>query len=246
MNNNVLLDNVRIVLVNAKTPANIGATARCMMNMGLGRLILVNPPEDKASEARKLAAGAHGIIDLAPVCSTLAEAIDDCGLVLGTTRHRGRQRKNIHTPRAVAAAAFPLLAENRVAVVFGNEVNGLENSDLALCHELVAIPSSDVFPSLNLSHAVLIVCYELFLASGVYSEQAPDPLARHDETEGFYLHLREVLRTIGFLEQNHPERMMFSLRQLFGRARLSVRDVRILRGVLSAVKRIADEKRITG
>jgi len=232
-----LLDNISIVLADTKTPGNIGAAARCMMNMGLSRLILVDPPKDKDQDARKLAAGAHEIIENAAVFPALAEALADQGFVIGTSRHAGRQRKNIRTPREVAEQVIPILANNRVAIVFGNEVNGLENSDLALCQEIVAIPSSDAFPSLNLSHAVMIIAYELFLASGAQLKPLSDELARSDENEGFYLQLQETLQTIGFLEHDHPERLMFSFRQLFGRARMNGRDVSMLRGVLSAVSR---------
>jgi tRNA C32,U32 (ribose-2'-O)-methylase TrmJ len=101
----------------------------------------------------------------------------------------------------------------------------------------MAIPSSDAFPSLNLSHAVMIVVYELFVAANVHAGQETVALARFDEAEGFYRQLQETLQTIGFLEHDHPERMMFSLRQLFGRARMNSRDVSILRGILSAVDR---------
>jgi tRNA/rRNA methyltransferase len=235
MKKTALLDNISVVLADTKTPANIGATARCMMNMGLSRLILVNPPKDDDLEAIKLAAGAQTILEQAAVYATLGEAVADHGLVIGTSRHVGKQRKNIRTPREVAEQVIPILLKNRVAIVFGNEVNGLENRDLALCHEIVAIPSSDAFPSLNLSHAVLIIVYELFLASGAQVSQLSNELARSDDIEGFYLQLQETLQTIGFLERDHPERMMFSFRQLFGRARLNSRDVSILRGVLSAV-----------
>jgi tRNA/rRNA methyltransferase len=237
MKKTTLLDNISIVLVDTKTPANIGATARCMMNMGLRHLILVDPPKDKHQDAVKLAVGAHEIVEHAAVFPVLAEALADHGLVIGTSRHAGKQRKNIRTPREMAAQVIPILAKNRVAIVFGNEVNGLENKDLALCHEIAAIPSSNAFPSLNLSHAVMIVAYELFLASGVYSGQAAGPLAPLDETEGFFLQLQETLQTIGFLEHDHPERMMLSLRQLFGRARMNSRDVSILRGILNSVDR---------
>lgn len=232
-----LLNNVSIVLVDTRTPGNIGAAARCMMNMGLSRLILVDPPEDKEQDARKLAAGAYEIIEKAAEFPDLAGALDDQRFVIGTSRHAGRQRKNVRDPREMAREIVPLLARNRVAIVFGNEVNGLENSDLALCHEIVAIPSSDVFPSLNLSHAVMIIAYELFLASGACAGQAERQLAAHDESEGFFLQLQETLQAIGFLERDNPERMMFSLRQLFGRARMNSRDVSILRGILSAVDR---------
>jgi TrmH family RNA methyltransferase len=241
MKKTALLDNISIVLVDTKTPANIGATARCMMNMGLRHLILVDPPADKHQDALKLAVGAHEIIEKAAVFPALTEALADHGLVIGTSRHLGRKRQNILTPRAMAEMALPLLAKNRVAVVFGNEVNGLENSDLALCHEIVVIPSSDSFPSLNLSHAVMIIAYELFLASGVHPVQATSRLARLDATEGFYLQLQETLQEIGFLERDHPERLMFSLRQLFGRARLNSRDVSILRGVLYSVDRVVND-----
>jgi tRNA/rRNA methyltransferase len=232
-----LLDNISIVLVDTKTPANIGATARCMMNMGLSTLLLVNPPKDRDGEARKLAAGADALIANGAVFSSLADAIADHGFVIGTSRHAGKQRKNIRTPRDAAEIVVPLLAHNRVAIVFGNEVNGLENSDLALCHEIVAIPASEEFPSLNLSHAVMVMAYELFTASNASSLPSSVELARTADVEDLYRHLQKTLQAIGFLEQDHPERMMFSFRQIFGRARLNSRDVSMLRGVLSAVDR---------
>ena len=235
------LDNISIVLVDTKTPANIGAAARCMMNLGLRHLILVDPPKDERGEAQKLAAGAYELIEKAAVFPTLTGALADHGLVLGTSRHKGRRRKNVNTPREAAEMVMPMLADNRVAVVFGNEVNGLENSELALCHEIITIPSSDAFPSLNLSHAVMIVAYELYLASGEGVGQGGRLLARLEETEGLYLQLQETLQTIGFLERDHPERMMFSFRQLFGRAGLTSRDVSIVRGVLSTVDRVVSD-----
>jgi tRNA C32,U32 (ribose-2'-O)-methylase TrmJ len=83
----------------------------------------------------------------------------------------------------------------------------------------------------------MIIAYELYVASGTHAGQAPGQLARLEETEGFFIQLQETLRAIGFLERDNPERMMFSLRQLFGRARMNSRDVSILRGILSAVDR---------
>ncbi len=237
MKNTSLLDNISIVLVDTKTPANIGSTARCMMNMGLSRLILVNPPDDRDGEAVKLAAGAQEVLENAMISSSLYEAVADHGLVIATSRHSGRMRKNIRTPREMAEIAIPFLQNNRVAVVFGNEVNGLENRDIALCNELIAIPSADTFPSLNLSHAVMIVAYEVFVASQTKSEAAAIELAPLQDVEDFYRHFQGTLLAIGFLDQENQERMMFSFRQIFGRARLSVRDVSILRGILTAVGR---------
>jgi tRNA (cytidine32/uridine32-2'-O)-methyltransferase len=237
MQNQQPLDNITIVLVDTKSPANIGAAARCMMNMGLSRLVLVNPRKDRDEEAFRLAAGADRIVAEATVAETLGQAIAGHNLVIGTSRHPGRLRQNIGSPRETAARLVPLLSRNKVAVVFGSEVNGLDNRDLALCHEIIAIPSSEAFPSLNLSHAVMIVAYELFLAARTGVPSGDRELAPAEDLEQFHLHLQETLIKVGFLERDRPERMMATLRQIFGRARLDERDVSILRGILSAVER---------
>lgn len=233
---------VSIILVDTKTPANVGATARCMMNMGLSSLVLVRPPRDLGGEARKLAAGAHSILEKASVHSSLREAVAGQGLVIGTSRHTGRLRKNVRAPRDMAEEAVRLLERNSVSVVFGNEVNGLERSDLALCHEIISIPSSDEFPSLNLSHAVMIVAYELFVAALPGPAPSENELAPSRDLENFYAHLQKVLEDIEFVDRSHPERMMISLRHLFNRARLNARDVSILRGILRAVERAASAR----
>jgi tRNA/rRNA methyltransferase len=137
----------------------------------------------------------------------------------------------------MAEQVVPLLGMNRVAILFGNEVNGLENRDIALCNELISIPSADAFPSLNLSHAVMVVAYELFMASGGSLSSSSIELAGAKEVEDLYNHLQETLLTIGFLGQENQERMMFSFRQIFGRARLDSRDVSMLRGILTAIDR---------
>ncbi len=231
------LDNISIILVHTKYPGNVGAVARCMMNMGLSRLILVRPPRDPGDDARRLAAGAEAIIGGAQTCTTLREALAGHHLVVGTSRHRSRQRKNIRTPRAMAEAIVPLLGTNKVAIVFGREVNGLEKQDLALCQEMIAIPSSESFPSLNLSHAVMVVAYELFLASQGRNAPAGPDLADAADLERFFHHLQQTLERIGFLDRQHPDRIMYSLRQLFGRSRLDRRELSILRGILTAVER---------
>ncbi|NTW61016.1 MAG: RNA methyltransferase [Nitrospirae bacterium] len=236
------LDNVSIVLVNTKAPANIGSVARCMMNTGLSRLILVRPPEDRQDDAMKLAAGAGKVLLEAKKFETLRDAVADHQLVIGTSRHLSRHRRNIHSPRDAAGWIIPLLGRNRIALVFGREVNGLEKEDLSLCHELIAIPSSEAFPSLNLSHAVMVIAYELFLAAHAGLPADERALARSDEIERFFGHLQTALRHITFLDDANAKHMMFSLRQLFGRARLEPRDVKILRGILSAVSGTPERK----
>ena len=242
MPHKTILDNISIVLVDTKTPGNIGAVARCMMNMDLSRLVLVRPFKYLKNEAVKFAAGAGQILDQAITFGSLAEAIADHGLVVGTSRQMGKRRKNILAPREAMEEIIALLPQNRVAIVFGGEVNGLNNEDISLCRELVSIPSSDEFPSLNLSHAVMIVAYELYLAAGARIPAAKRALARSSELEGFYAHLQDTLNAVQFLDKGNTERMMFSLRQLFGRARPDERDVSILRGILSRVSKFVKSK----
>lgn len=232
-----LLDNVSIVLVNTRSPANIGSVARCMMNMGLSRLILVRPLKDPDGEAARLAAGADRVLDRALRFDSLREAVADHHLVIGASRHHARHRRNVGAPREAAERIAPFLRSSRAALVFGNEVNGLDRDDLSLCNGLIAIPSSEAFPSLNLSHAVMVVAYELFIAVHAGLPAAERTLASSEELERFYAHLHIALREIGFLDDANAEQMMFSLRQLFGRAVLEPRDVSILRGILTAMIR---------
>ncbi len=238
------LEHVSIVLVDTKTPANIGAVARCMMNMGLSRLVLVDPPKDRNGDARRLAAGAEAILDKAAVFDSLRQAVADQNMVIGTSRHQNRRRRNVRTPRETAEEVIPLLDRNRVCFVFGNEVNGLEQDHLALCHEQVYIPSSPDFPSLNLSHAVLIIIYELFLASGNSRLVQVRELAREDQLEAFYVQLQRTLENIGFLDRAHPDLMMSSLRQVFGRSRIDPRELSIFRGIMTEVERARNKNEI--
>jgi tRNA/rRNA methyltransferase len=210
-----------------------------MMNMGLERLVLVNPPPDPRNEARKLAAGAESILAHAAQYGSLTDAVADHRIVIGTSRHEGRLRKNVQTPREAVCRTIPLLGRNRAAFVFGNEVNGLEKEHLKLCHEIIFIPSSDAFPSLNLSHAVMIVAYELFFAclsptAALFTRE----LATGNDLNHFYVHLQSTLEKIGFFDAGNRERMMLSFRQIFGRALLDERDVSVLRGVLSNIERV--------
>lgn len=232
------LNHIRIVLVDTKTPGNIGFVCRCMMNMGLSRLVLVRPPKDPHGEAEKTAAGADPILRSAMKFAELRDAVDDCALVVGTSRHIARRRTNIGAPREQVQKILPVAQSNMAAVVFGGEVNGLNNEDLARCHELIAIPAAEAFPSLNLSHAVMIIGYELYLAAGAALPLPERPLAPSRETENLYTHLQRTLERINFLDPAASDHLMRALRQLFGRARLDQREVGILRGILTQVDKL--------
>jgi tRNA/rRNA methyltransferase len=203
-----------------------------MKNMGLSRLILVDGCSPLHANAYKLASGAEDILERAEEYPTLKEAISTMECVVGTTSRRGKERNLLLTPEALIRAITPLSIKNSIGLVFGSEREGLTNEELALCHFYARIPSSELFPSLNLTQAVLVFCYELFKSSNFIPKQ-PLQLAGADQLEKMLEHMEKTLIGIGFLDPNHPQKMMRVLRRLFGRNRLDEREVRIFQGIWS-------------
>jgi tRNA/rRNA methyltransferase len=230
------IDNIRVVLVEPQHSGNIGGVARAMKNMALSRLVLVNPADHLAMEARMMAMHAFDILQQAQVVGTLSEAVADAGYVVGTTRRLGKSRQAHQTSRSVAPLILELAASNPVALVFGREDSGLTNEELEQCHELVCIPAHPTFGSLNLSQAVLLVCYELYVATASQPLFTPPALATVAEFERLYHRMREVLRRIGFLHGSNPDRMMGYFRRFFARYGLKSRDVKIFLGVFRQIE----------
>ena len=176
------LSRIRIVLVGTQHPGNIGSAARAIKTMGLSRLVLVAPERFPDREADALAAGARDVLEAATLHDTLADAVADCGLVLGCTARSRRVPLPEQVPRDAAATALAEAAGGtEVALVFGRERTGLENDELQLCHGAVHIPSDPDYGSLNLAAAVQVLAYELrmgWLASSgpLPAATAPAPL----------------------------------------------------------------------
>jgi TrmH family RNA methyltransferase len=230
---------VRIILVGTTHPGNIGATARAMCTMGLDRLTLVAPREFPSPEATARAAGADSVLEQAQVCSTLEEALAGCRFVVGASARLRAVPWPAVTPREAAPRLLAESAHGEVAVMFGRESSGLNNEELARCHALLHIPTNPDYSSLNLAMAVQVVAYELRLA--VLGEVAPeqervDPLAAAEDLERFYEHLERTLVNAGFLNPANPRHLMLRLRRLFNRAGPEEKEVRILRGILSALE----------
>ena len=237
----VNFNNISIILVRPKFSENIGSVARAMKNMGLNRLIVVNGSSPLHPHAYKLASGAEDILERAEEFFTLREAISEMGYVVGTTSRGGRERGPFLTPEALAKKFIPLSMKNSIGLVFGSEREGLTNDELSLCHFYVRIPSVESFPSLNLAQAVIVVCYELFQAS-IKIQKKPIQLAQAEQIERMFEHMEKTLISIGFLDSNHPKRIMRMFRRLFGRSQMDEREVQILHGIWSQVDQQLREK----
>jgi len=155
-------DRLCVVLVSTRNPLNIGAAARAMSNLGFLRLRVVNPYEASFREARS-AVGAAPLLAKAEQYSSVAEAVADCSLVIGTT---AMGKRELNHPLWVLKDAAPVVrkhlrAGGRVALLFGSEKRGLSNDDFSHCHWLMHIPTREEHTSMNLGQAVAVCLYEL-------------------------------------------------------------------------------------
>ena len=227
------LGNVRIVLVGPLYGGNVGSICRAMANMGLSDLVLVAPAENlNYAEARMMAVAADAILEGRREVATLDEAVGDCGLVMGTTVRPGLYRQHVKTPREWAPSILASAAVNKVALVFGRENSGLTNAELAICTNLIQIPSAPDYQSLNLAQAVMVCCYELFVASETFEpvlEKSPE--CPTQTREHMFKMWREMLLEVGFMNDQQADHMMLGIRRIFSRAPLTTDDVNILMGM---------------
>jgi tRNA (cytidine32/uridine32-2'-O)-methyltransferase len=231
------LRHIKIVLVETSHPGNIGAVARAMKNMAMDNLCLVNPKVFPSAEATARASGADDILSAAKIYPTLQEAIADCQLVLGTSARCRTISWPELRPRECAEKVVIRDPENNVAILFGRENSGLKNHEMDLCHYLLRIPCNSQYSSLNIAAAVQVICYELFVATGLQEtiqigDKGEIPLATTEQMESFYGHLQEALVDIDFMHPDKSKSIMRRLRRIYNRIQLDTKEVDILRGIL--------------
>lgn len=215
------------MLVEPITAGNIGSAARAMTNMGLHDLRLVNPIADlHDQEAKKFGHGAQELLDQTKIYSTLQEAVCDCSLTIATSHKPTRYHQESYLIGDLGKKLAPYCQNNKVAILFGRENHGLSNDEINCCAWLVHIPTAVPYPSLNLAQAVMIVCYELFLASMPEASPIMPKLASTLEIEKFLQYTQELLDLVGFQHKNErPDLFIGILRRMFMRIGLESRDI---------------------
>ena len=227
----VNLHHITIILVRPQLSENIGAVARAMNNMGLSRLVLVDPKNCDLSRVLKPATGTSvDIIQEMDVYEDLKKALGPFQYVVGTTARIGSHRPAMTQPRRLAQDLISTSENNMIAILFGPEDCGLSNEQLRYCHTIATIPTAD-FSSLNLAQAVMIVCYEIFLAGLETKPRSVQSLANKFELEGMYERLGDVLLKIGFINPQNPEHWMLSVRRFLSRIPLRAGEVKLIRGI---------------
>ncbi len=240
-----LLENIRIVLVEPMHGGNIGSVCRAMNNNGITDLAIVAPrPETDWDDARKLSCQAHAQLEARKEYASLAEAVAGCTLVAGTSARTGFYRDTALTPREFAPIALESASTHKVALVFGREDKGLYNEELALCSHILQIPSSELYTSLNLSHAAYVCGYELFCAADVFhpSEEKADE-ASSALRERMFDMWREMMVQTEFVHDQKLDHMMMGLRRIFNRGKLTIPDCKILMGLAKQSVWVANQWR---
>jgi TrmH family RNA methyltransferase len=238
-----MLENIKIVLVNTSHPGNIGAVARAMNNMCLTDLALVQPMKFPSSVAIARASGANKILETASVHETLAEAIADCQLIIGTS---ARKRViNWPTLNPKSCAKKILEPQQKSAIIFGREHSGLTNEELDQCNYLVQIPTNPKFSSLNIAAAVQVLAYEVYCTYNKIDDKsdldaaiAPEPIANNQSMQRFYEHLKQTITDLGYFDPNKPKLLLRRLHRMCNRLQPSDSELQILRGILSAMEKL--------
>ena len=228
-------DRLRVVLVGARNPLNIGAAARAMSNFGFLRLAVVNPYQVAFRKA-KSAVGAAALLEEAEEYESVAEAVADCTLVVGTTAVRHRELQ--HPLRRLEYGARLIrkrMRSNRVALLFGSEKFGLSRRDLSHCHWLMRIPTRDEHISMNLGQAVAVCLYELIRDDRVAGAFESQPVAASAEVERITAILLDVLSTSTHMSSDRAPNTEERVRRMVRRLKISARDAEAWLGILRQI-----------
>ncbi len=236
------LKNLSVVLVRAENPVNIGQAARAMKNFGAGKLILVDCAPHRVPEAYTPGWKARKILDHAKRTKSLNSLLKDNSIAVGLTARAGKRRG---APRPIADLLpdiLDALKSQKVALIFGNEKNGLSNEELKKCHWMATIPAAKEYTSLNLSHAVVVVL------SLIYS-QTPNAGSLYEKPKRFHTKPREfealmedfrcILKQVGY--RNTPkmawrDQVMANLSRYFKKSGLDRRELHLFKAFLSRIR----------
>lgn len=230
-----VLDNLRVVLVATRNPLNLGAAARAMSNFGFAHLRVVNPYALAFREARS-AVGASAVLANAEEYTSVADAVADCALVVGTTAVRHRELQ--HPVRQLSTGARLIrkqLASGRVAILFGSEKVGLSNQDLSHCHWLMRIPTCERNISMNLGQAVAVCLYELVRAADKAVKAERVARAKAGELERITALLLDALQLSGYVNPIATAPTEEKVRRMVRRLNLQPADAEVLLGMLRQI-----------
>ena len=231
--------NLNVVLVEPKGPLNVGSIARLCANFDVDELRIVSPKCDIFSlEARKMALKGHKFIEKCKIFKTTEQAIFDCDLVLATSgRIETKTDSSIEAIEDVSQWISSLSEIKNLAILFGREDRGLTNRELLFAQKIIYIPTSPTFSSLNLSHAVSIILYEIRKSFRLDLNQDLKVfnLASSKQINDSFLEIEELLNKVGYLLKHTSHAKISKFKKYILRANTSMHEMNVLRGIVHQI-----------
>ena len=235
-----MIKNSEIILVNTQLPENLGSVARGMLNFNFKKLRVVNPKFSMKNEKIiPVSAGADNVIKQSKIFNSFEDAIKDFNFVIGTTnRIRAIKKKQISLEGIVKLISNQT---NFVALVFGPEKSGLDNEHISLCDYVFKIETNPKFPSLNLSHAVTIICnkiQDILKKSKIENNSRNKKIAKKKDLILFYEILERSLDESNFFKVQERKRVIFQkIKNIFSKTELTTVEVKTLISIIKNIKK---------
>ena len=231
--------NLKVVLVEPKGPLNVGSIARLCANFEVHELRIISPKCDLYSlEAKKMALKGQKYLDKCKIFNNLEQAIFDCDLVLASCGRVDKSKDSyFESPEDIYKWILSLKQIKNLAILFGREDRGLTNEELLMAHRIVNIPSSENYPSLNLSHAVSIILYELNKSPkrDLHKDLKVFDLASSKQINDSFLEIEEMLLRVGYLLKHTSKAKISKFKKYILRANTSIDEMSILRGIVHQI-----------
>ena len=232
-----MINKTGFVLVKPQLPENIGFSARCLKNFGFSSLDLVNPKENWPNKrAIATSVGAKDILKKTKVFSSVEKAINKYDVVYASSaRKRDINKKHLSFNEFIKS--IKKNKNKKIGIIFGPEASGLSNEDMVYCNYIFKIPVNKKFESINLSHSLIIVCYEIFRSfktSYFNKGKELNNIINKKKLNNLMHFVENRLEKKGFFQPPEKRKtMLINLRNIFGRTELSYKELRILSSIFS-------------
>ncbi len=238
--------NLKIILVEPSGPLNVGSVARLCSNFNVDQLRIVSPKCDIYSlEAKKMALKGINFIEECSIYESIVDSISDCDLVLATC---GR----INYPKKYEQDCLENISNwirnfkevKNLAIIFGREDRGLTNKELLVAHKVFSVNTHKKFPSMNLSHAVSVVLYELSKIKkndNILKKKVLD-FATSKQIEDSFIEIEKLLIKTGYLLPHTVNAKISKFKQFIHRSETSKHELNILRGIVHQINWALENK----
>ena len=230
--------NVHFILFKPQLAENIGACARALKNFNFNKLIIVSPKINFPSEkVFATSVGAKDIINSSQVYSNFEDSIKNINCVIATSSRIRKKNYKYLSINELKQIDF----KKKIAIIFGPEASGLTNNELSYANFVIKLPTNNKFQSLNLSHCVILLCYEIFKIltkeNKKFKAKHKNKLINKEDLNKFVNFLVNSLDQIGFLQPHHKRKSMIeNIRAIFHKMNLSDKEMRILLGIFASLK----------